>query len=407
MFLETATTNRIIKNEKELQAIISKSTIVSVCNSEVLPVNTKTSAITGLNLTSYNQVVQVDRAKQQITVQSGITLQQLYVLIEACGWSLPCIPENSNQIVYDALRDLEHGSCGALLSAAIICYRLVTEEGKVAEITKEHKEVQLLRGGFGQLGVLSEVTFQCENIFKLQMTEASQKIELWLSQWEIDLVNYDYVKVDWFPHTSFVYVYKGEKITDDFKAKTKGVPIHKKQIDSIVAVNRSKKIIVRKNKLLRARYFRIKRAHVGSLYQTTVTNHSYKKEEFKEYKWAIAQGLFAEFWKELELLLHDKENTMYLAAPVAIRFLQKDTIYGSPAHQQNVVTFSYLLHQKNKELQQNLIDFFVEKGAKLYGCIKESKDLRFPKVEHLKRKEYQELKNKLAPKGKIIEIYNE
>jgi len=386
----------VVKNEIELQNVIANNTSVVLAEQESSLQNTNPSV--GIDLNSYNNVVCIDRAKKEITVQSGISLEKLYVLIEACGWSIPCIPSNSKQMLCNAINHGAHGSNGQLLGNYIVNFRLISAYGKCKEIKEEDIEINAVKFSLGKLGIFSEITFRCEEKAEFHITATSQKTEVWLTTLEESIDTYDYLKINWFPHTKYMYIQKGNKIDKSSKQKKKRSLVHQKDIQnkkkSIYGfVKKNPKAIVRANKILRNLFYRKSKEQIGSLY-TTTTSRTATSNKFKT-SWFLPVGLLSSFFQELEAVLVDKDQKVYMPAPVEINFLQKDSILMSPAYQQDVVVINYETEYMSEHSVVVINQFFRDKGAKPCGeQLLHLSDIDLKKL-YPNYKEFQKLKNTL------------
>nr|GMD95155.1 probable L-gulonolactone oxidase 6 [Ipomoea batatas] len=166
------------KTEKELVAIIARATKekrkmkATTRFSQSIP---KLACPGGDNSvlisTKYlNQIVKVDKQNMTMTVDSGVTLQQLINEAAKVGLALPYTPYCTGA----------HGSTlrglGSAVHDYVVCIRIATpatpEEGyaTVLQLEEGDPEINAARVSLGVLGVISQVTLKLEPMFKRSIT---------------------------------------------------------------------------------------------------------------------------------------------------------------------------------------------------------------------------------------------
>lgn len=158
-------------------------------------------------------------------------------------------------------------------------------------------------------------------------------------------------------------------------------------------MKKNPKAIVGANKILRNLFYRKSKEQIGSLY-TTTTSRVATSDKFKT-SWFLPVGLLSSFFQELEAVLVDKDQKVYMPAPVEINFLQKDSILMSPAYQQDVVVINYETEYMSEHSVVVINQFFRDKGAKPCGeQLLHLSDIDLKKL-YPNYKEFQKLKNTL------------
>nr|GMD81733.1 probable L-gulonolactone oxidase 6 [Ipomoea batatas] len=117
-----------------------------------------------------NQIVKVDKQNMTMTVDSGMTLQQLINEAAKVGLALPYTPYCTGA----------HGSTlrglGSAVHDYVVCIRIVTpatpEEGYaiVRQLEEGDPDINAARVSLGVLGVISQVTLKLEPMFKRSIT---------------------------------------------------------------------------------------------------------------------------------------------------------------------------------------------------------------------------------------------
>ena len=170
---------------------------------------------TMLNLDHLAEVVEVDFANWQCTVQAGIRLYQLIDALEARGMALANIGSVTEQSIAGAIGTGTHGSgldYGSI-STQLCGFRLVTADGEVRDVTREHDPELFAAGSvsFGSLGIMTQVTLQVEPIYDLEENSFTMPFEAVLRLAEQLYGEHPRLKFWWLPHTGNVQVYTYDK----------------------------------------------------------------------------------------------------------------------------------------------------------------------------------------------------
>jgi len=127
----------------------------------------------------FNQILNINQSKKQVTVESGVLLEDLNKALFSTGMSLPVLPECMKHSVGGAVSTSVHGTCinRGSLSSYIIDITMVLPTGKIKTFTKKDKEFKALTTGLGCLGLIYSVTLQCVDPFTIRHEEI-------LSNWD-------------------------------------------------------------------------------------------------------------------------------------------------------------------------------------------------------------------------------
>mmetsp|Transcript_30638 Transcript_30638/g.94738 ORF Transcript_30638/g.94738 Transcript_30638/m.94738 type:complete len:290 (-) Transcript_30638:80-949(-) len=175
-----------------------------------------------------------------VTVQPGLHVKDLIAHVDELGWSLPNISAIDTQQVGGVLATSTHG--GGVRNPLIpqdwihSC-RLVDGRGDVHELKAGRDEDVLrgVRGGLGTLGVISEVTIQCEPLFHLGVRCVTLSEDELCS--EFGRLNYahDFVTGLWLPHAERAAVYLVDKVVEGCPAHAAAVasaPVDRRALDA-------------------------------------------------------------------------------------------------------------------------------------------------------------------------------
>ncbi|WP_264769853.1 FAD-binding oxidoreductase [Coxiella burnetii] len=125
-----------------------------------------------LDTLSYNHVLKIDTRKMQVTVQPGITWNQLQVMTNPYQLAIGVMQSSGIFTVGGSLSVNVHGLDfrRSPLVNTIVAFHLVLANGKIVKVSpRENAELwRATIGGYGLLGVISDVTLQLvpDNILK-------------------------------------------------------------------------------------------------------------------------------------------------------------------------------------------------------------------------------------------------
>ncbi len=173
-----------VTSEEELQTLVATSEYIKIFGNKQSSADISAGVDTLIDVRSYNQVVHIDEEQMRFTVQSGMRLSVLLEALEQRNWCIPCLPDINTITVGGALATGTHGTSGHILSQYMVECRLVLADGSIETIKENSDIMDALRVSMGLLGIISEVTFQCEANYTLHVKEAPQKDAKWLSEIE-------------------------------------------------------------------------------------------------------------------------------------------------------------------------------------------------------------------------------
>ena len=117
-----------------------------------------------LDMSEYDEVLQLDEIKKTITVQSGITWEQIQDYINPYELSVKVMQSSNIFTVGGSLSSNVHGrdpKYGTIIET-VDSFRLLTADGVIKEVsrTKNKELFPLVIGGYGLFGVILDVTLQ-------------------------------------------------------------------------------------------------------------------------------------------------------------------------------------------------------------------------------------------------------
>ncbi len=404
-----------VKHERDLATIIS-STFgkVRVYGSKQSSADIAAGTDSLIDMRQYDQIINIDDRKKQITVQSGITLKTLITTIQNRGWSLPCLPDIDTVTLGGALSTGTHGTGrdGKLLSEYMVNCRMVMADGSIREIEAGEELMDAVRVSLGLLGIFSEITLQCQPVYTLHLKEQPMHDEQWLGQFSDLLENNDFTRVLWMPHTDHGYVILGNKIDPDTKVENNPGPDylkHRRAVSRMLYKYTTKFPFLTKfaNKIIYKLFFTSKKESKGTLYDATVTKSRSGTLELAE--WTIAKSRFDACFRELKAALDNSNNAAYVHIPMDVRFVKQDDSWLSYAYGEDCVTVGCVTrdaasadHYKAFEVVEEI--FLKHGGRPHWGKRFEAKDAELSKI-YPKWEAFKNLRTKLDPTGKFLNPY--
>ena len=408
-----------VTSEEELQEIIRNSEKIRVFGSKQSSADIASGVETLIDITSYNKILSFDDGACTITVQSGLILGDLLEKIEAKGWCIPCLPDINTVTIGGALATGTHGTSGKLLSEYITKCSIVLADGSVNEITDKDKLIDAIRVSLGVLGVLSEITFQCEPIYTLHVKEGPEDDKVWLPKINERLKKHDFLRILWLPHTDKGYVITGDKIDPNTEIKEDLGPAflkHRRTASKILYkyTHIFPWFTAIANKLLYRGFFSATKEHKGSLYQATVTKSRGSTLELAE--WTIGLDKFPTVFEELKTEINKWSNKSFIHIPMDIRFVYKDTSWLSYAYKKDTVTIGCVSRNAatadTYEAFKSIEKIFLKHGGKPHWAKRfTAKNIELSKI-YEKWEDFKTLRKKLDPSNKFLnpyltEIFNE
>jgi L-gulonolactone oxidase len=401
-----------VTSEKELADLIGASDSVRFFGNKQASSDIAAGANTLIDMKSYNDIVCYDDEKRLITIESGAPLEKLIDAVEAKGWCIPCLPDINTITVGGALATGTHGTSGKLLSEYIYKVRLVKANGSIDEIKDGDALMDAVRVSIGALGVMSEITFKCEDIYTLHVKEGPEKDKNWLPKIKSDLEANDFLRILWLPHTDKGYVIKGNKIDPNQKINENNGPSylkHRRTASKILYkyTHKFPWFTSIANKLLYYGFFSSKKEHKGSLYQATVTKSRGSTLELAE--WTIGIDKFPVVFEELKKELKSWSNKSFVHIPMDVRFVRADQAWLSYAYQEDIVTMGCVSRNAatadEYEAFKSVERIFIKHGgrphwAKRFAAKDEALEKLYPKWNDFKK-----LRKEMDPSNKFLNSY--
>ena len=401
-----------ITTQEELQEVVKDSEKIRVFGTKQSSADIASGLATLIDIRTYNKILSYNDSDHTVTVQAGVILGDLLEAIEAKGWCIPCLPDINTITISGALATGTHGTSGKLLCEYMTKCNIILANGSIKVVTKEDEIMDAFRVSLGVLGVLSEITFQCEPIYTLHIKEGPEDDAVWLPKIKERLIKHDFLRILWLPHTDKGYVITGDKIDPNTEVIEDLGPKylkHRRTASKILYkyTHIFPWITAIANKLLYRGFFSSTKEHKGSLYQATVTKSRGSTLELAE--WTIGLDKFSTVFEELKTEINKWSNKSFIHIPMDIRFVYKDNTWLSYAYGEDIVTMGCVSRNAatadTYEAFKSIEKVFLKYGGKPHwGKRFMAKDAELNKV-YEKWNDFKLLRRKLDPSNKFLNPY--
>jgi L-gulonolactone oxidase len=401
-----------IVTEEELQNSIRKADKIKPFGSKQSSADIAAGVDTLIDIRDYNKIISYDDQARMITVQSGIALVNLIEAIEAKGWCIPCLPDINTVTLGGALATGTHGTSGSLLSSYVKSFRVVLADGSIKIINTHDELMNAFRVSMGLLGVFSEITLQCEEIYTLHIKEEPQKDSVWIKNLKQKVEKHDFLRILWMPHTGKGYVITGNKIDENIRIDENHGPNYLKYRRTVSKLLYKYTHIFPwftaiANKIIANIFFNSLKEHKGSLYQSTVTKSRGSTLELAE--WTVDINLFPQVFKELKEAINNWNNKTFIHIPMDVRFVKQDNAWLSNAYGYDMVTVGCVTRNAQTadtyEAFKTVENIFIKYGGRPHwGKRFIAKDKAFTKL-YPKWDDFKKLRQELDPTNKFLNNY--
>ena len=289
-----------------------------------------------LEIQRHRRLVGVDRERKQVTVEAGIPLFELAAQLAEHGLALSNLGDIGYQTVAGAISTATHGTGARFgtLSTQVVALRLITGDGSVVECSRE-SDPDLFRAaqvGLGALGVISQVTLQCEDAFNLHAVEQPEKLEAVLESFEERVQGNEHFEFYWFPHTDVCMTKENNRTDEPLDPKSR----MRTWVDDVLVANRVFGLACRIGRRWPRTVPRIARLAGVLLSKTEEVDRSDRVfltprfVRFAEMEYAIPRSAAPDALTEVKRFIERKQ--LIVSFPVEVRVAAPDDAFLSPAH---------------------------------------------------------------------------
>lgn len=176
-----------------------------------------------VNLGLLDHVLQVDKEKQQVTVQAGARVSQIVELLRPHGLTLQNYASIAEQQIGGLIQVGAHGTGAAIppIDETVVGLKMMTPGAGAIQLTDGEEDkslLQLAKVALGALGIVYEVTLQCipmhklvEETFVVSRSEVRKNHRAYMEQNK-------HLRYMWIPHTDKVVVVTCNPLKNDTTA---------------------------------------------------------------------------------------------------------------------------------------------------------------------------------------------
>jgi len=367
-----------------------------------------------ISLENYTEILSIDTEKQQVTVQTGITLEALINDLAKHQLCIPCLPDIDDITLGGALATGTHGTGidGHPISGYMTGCSLVKADGTILEINEDSEILEAVRVSLGALGIIATVTLQCEPLYTMTIKEGSLKDAYWMNNFLQMIKNNDFLRILWIPHTNHGYVIKGNRCGEDEEVPTIDGPWHHKYRRTMSKLlyrfaDYYPPFIATANKILYRLFFSSKQQKSGTLYDATVTKSRGSTLELAE--WTIRADKFIETFTELRQELHSFSNKAFAHIPMDIRYIRADKSWLSYAYNADTVTVGCVTRNADTadsyEAFNKIEEVFYKHGGRPHWAKRHALKANELRTLYPKWDQFNKLRKEMDPDGKFLNNY--
>lgn len=192
-----------------------------------------------ISLDKMTQIRQVDRERHRITVEAGMTLRELGVVLAANGLAMPNLGDIDVQSVAGAMSTATHGTGRTLgnLATTVVGIELVDGRGTVirCDANAERELWRSARVGVGALGVVTAVTIQCVPAFNLHAVETIELLDELLADIDGFAASADHAEFFWMPGSRRCQVKRNTRTEESPRSPSRAAYVRDKYVNENLA----------------------------------------------------------------------------------------------------------------------------------------------------------------------------
>lgn len=174
-----------------------------------------------VRLESLSGILNIDRAKCQVTVGAGTRLSDLNTLLHSEGLALANLGDIAYQTVAGAISTSTHGTGKALtgLAGQVVAMKLINGKGEIIECSKSVNPqiFDVARVSVGALGIITEYTLQAVPSFRLRALEQPMRLDDVLENAHELASAHDHFEFFWIPHTKWALTKRNNRTEDELQ----------------------------------------------------------------------------------------------------------------------------------------------------------------------------------------------
>ncbi|MEO6473420.1 MAG: D-arabinono-1,4-lactone oxidase [Aeromicrobium sp.] len=292
-----------------------------------------------LHLDRMKSVLEWDMSLGRVRVQAGISLHELNPILKGHGLAFPNLGDIDPQSVAGAVSTGTHGTGGKLhgISKAVVAVQIVTASGDIVEIDEDHVFFGASRVTLGALGIITEVTLQCEPAFLLHAREEPMALPEVFDRLHELVSENDHFEFYWFPHTEKALIKRNNRVP----AGTQVRPIgrFRQWLDDEFLSNDAFDVINKVARRTPTLIPRINNTTASMISEREYVDDSFnvfvspRRVKFRESEFAVPRYAVQDVLGELRNWLDaGHENITF---PIEVRFTAADDVWMSTGHERD------------------------------------------------------------------------
>lgn len=277
----------------------------------------------------------VDRAASTVTVQGGIRLSDLNLLLHSLGLALPNLGDIAYQSISGAISTATHGTGRRLtgLAGQVAGLRMVTGDGSIMDLgPNKHSDLfEAAKVGVGALGIISAVTVNVVPEFRLRAVEGAKPLNVIMENLDDLVDSNDHFEFFWIPHTKWALTKENNRTADPVHIPSKARRWYAETFLSNYAFGAVCRVGRTRPQLIPRLATALPSSGVSSY-----VDHSYRVfasprlVKFVEMEYAIPRAACPEALSRVRRMIEDRGYLVNF--PVEVRFTAPDDIPLSTAH---------------------------------------------------------------------------
>ncbi|MFZ9358336.1 MAG: D-arabinono-1,4-lactone oxidase [Ilumatobacteraceae bacterium] len=287
-----------------------------------------------VDLSHYDQVVEIDKIKNTVTVQSGIQLSKLNLELHKNGLAMQNLGDISYQTIAGAISTSTHGTGLKFTGIAnqVVGMRIVLADSSVLDCSPavNAELFHCARVGLGALGLISTVTLQLVSAFNLSVIEEPMRVDDVLANLDHHVESNDHFEFFWVPHTGWALTKRNNRTLDAAKPMSKFSHWYSKTLmenyafGAVCMLGRARPVLI--PKLAKALPSSGRNEYCDTSYKVFASKRIIK---FYEMEYAIPREACEEALNRVRRMV--KDSGFFLNFPVEVRFTAPDEIPLSTA----------------------------------------------------------------------------
>ena len=287
-----------------------------------------------VDLSHYDQVIEIDKTKNTVTVQSGIQLSKLNIELHRNNLAMQNLGDIAYQTIAGAISTSTHGTGLKFSGIAnqVVAMRIVLADSSVVDCPPEiNAELfHCARVGLGALGLISTVTLQLISAFNLSVIEEPMRVDDVLANLDHHVECNDHFEFFWVPHTGWALTKRNNRTSEVAKPMSKFAHWYSKTLmenyafGAVCMLGRAKPSLI--PKLAKALPSSGRNEYCDASHKVFTSKRIIK---FYEMEYAIPREACEEALNRVRRMV--KDSGFFLNFPVEVRFTAPDEIPLSTA----------------------------------------------------------------------------